>query len=119
MNSTFEIKIVNDIFILLIDQDKGKSITNDAIRIIDVLQKIIPGGIGVRMVYYKDSYGRFDQIKIKDGKFNGFAPCTESQQKTIGEMKGGGDCFLCGEYDDYFINGLCRECSEDHGTLIL
>ena len=119
MNSKFEIKIVNDLFILLVDLDKGKSVTNDVRRVINVLKKVIPGGIGVRKIYYKDSFGRFDQIKVKDGTFSGFAPCSKSQQSKMAEMQGGGDCFVCGEYDDYFINGLCRECSNEHGTLIL
>ncbi len=119
MNSTFEIKSINDLFILLIDLDKGKSVTNDARRVVGVLRKIIPGGIGSRKIYYKDSYGRFDQINVKDGKFCGFSPCTKSQQSKIAELPASGDCLACGEYDEFFINGLCRECDENHGSLIL
>lgn len=116
--ATFEIQAINDLFILLIDQDQGKSVTNAAHRVIDVLEKLVPEGIGHRKVYYKDTMGRIDQLKVKNRRFDGFAPCSESQQRTIIEMKGG-DCLVCGEYEKDLINGFCQECQKEHGTLIL
>lgn len=39
IESTFEIKTINDLFILLIDLDQGRSFTNDAPNVIDYLEK--------------------------------------------------------------------------------
>ena len=87
IESTFEMKTINDLFILLIDLDQGKAVTKDAPNVIEYLANNIQGGIGSRKMYYQDTTGRIDQLKVKDGRFDGFAPCSESQQKTILEME--------------------------------
>lgn len=51
IKSTFEIKIINDLFILLIDLDQGKAVTNDAPNVIKYLANNIQGGIAVRCIY--------------------------------------------------------------------
>jgi hypothetical protein len=81
MESIFEIALVNDIYIILVDQDIGRSVTNDARNVVHCLQDRIPGGIGKRTVVYRDTTGRFDKILVDAGAFAGFAPCTDSQQK--------------------------------------
>lgn len=87
MEFNFKILLVNDIFILLADQGQGgRSVTNDAPQVIKHLDENIPGGIGSRKVYYRDTSGRFDQLRVEDGRFVGLAPCTESQQVKIQEM---------------------------------
>ena len=78
----FEIVAVNDLHIFLVDLDQGRSVTNDAPRVIKELQQRVSGGIGRRSVYYRDSMGRFDELLVnEEGGFSGFAPCTEGQQK--------------------------------------
>ncbi len=110
MNSSFKLISINDFFIFLMDQDKGKSVTNDAQNVIWRINQAIPEGIGNRIVYYQDTDGRIDQLKIKDGVFDGFAPCSESQQTKILEMPTGGNCFICDKYDEKFNNGICSKC---------
>ena len=85
--SHFEIVTYNDIFILLVDLDEGRSVTNDADRVIRILQSQIPGGIGKRLVIYRDTTGRFDRMQIdSDGDFLGFALCRESEQEYFAEL---------------------------------
>ncbi|MEM6844645.1 MAG: hypothetical protein AAF632_20680 [Bacteroidota bacterium] len=69
-----------DHFVLIEDQDKGASVTNDAKRVVAELHNTIEGGITYRRVYYRDTEGRFDELKHQNGQFTGYAPCTESQQ---------------------------------------
>ncbi len=45
IESTFGIKTINDLFILLIDLDQGRSVTNDAPNVIKYLEKNVQGGI--------------------------------------------------------------------------
>lgn len=81
-HATFEIRRISDTFIVLIDRDNGsRSVTNDAPWVIDQIQAVVPGGIGKRRVYYRDSSGRYDEMVLNDkGRFKRFAPCTEDQQ---------------------------------------
>ena len=83
MRSSFDIIIVNDLAIILIDLNKGKSVSSDAPNVVNDLQKKIPGGVGFRRIYYRDSTGRYDQFIVKNEKFIDFAPCTNSQQKYL------------------------------------
>lgn len=58
---------------LLVDRgpwDKHKTITNGAEEVVAELLPILKG----RALWYIDSYGDLTEIKIKDGKFNGFKP---------------------------------------------
>lgn len=81
LKCSFDIVFAYDLKILLIDLDRGKSITNDAYNIIKELDKnILPGGIKNRRVYYRDTMGRYDRILTHHGIFTGFAPCTDNQQ---------------------------------------
>lgn len=86
VDSSFEVAIVNDISIVLIDLDKGKSVTNNAYNVVKLLNKDIPGGIKNRRVYYRDSMGRYDQILTYHGIFVGFAPCTDQQQEHLSRL---------------------------------
>ena len=82
----YQIKLITDTIILIIDNDKGRSVTNDADRVIDELEKQVTGGIGNRSVYYRDTMGRFDELATKDGKFDRFKPCTANQQDFLSKM---------------------------------
>ncbi len=57
MRAQFTISIINDLFVLLNDSDKGRSVTNDAAGVIQDLERAVPGGIGFRRVYYNDTPG--------------------------------------------------------------
>ena len=78
--SSFDIVFIDDLLILLVDLNIGKSVTNDAYNVVKLLDKDIPGGIKNRRVYYRDTGNRYDQILTYHGIFVGFAPCTSSQQ---------------------------------------
>ncbi|MCP3931818.1 MAG: hypothetical protein GY705_22310 [Bacteroidetes bacterium] len=80
---SFTIATINDLFIILIDDDKGCSLTSDAHNVIRDLQAKLPNSIGGRKVYYKDTDGRFHRLVVKNGVFAGFAPCSPGQQKTF------------------------------------
>jgi hypothetical protein len=93
----FEIVAVNDLSIVLIDLDRGRSVTNDATRVIEELQRRVAGGIGRRSVYYRDTMGRFDRLLVgDDGQFDGFAPCSEGQQQMLRQWLREGD--RCGRF---------------------
>ena len=86
-DSNFDIVFIDDISIILIGLDTGKSITNNAYNIIKTLDStILPDGIKTRRVYYRDTMGRFDQIKTFKGIFTGFAPCTLAQQEFLKKL---------------------------------
>lgn len=80
----YELVMLTDMFILILDQDGARSVTNDAARVVrDIDQKL--GGIGKRSLFYRDSAGHFDQLLVKNGHFDGFAPCSEHQQQAFSE----------------------------------
>lgn len=82
----YQIAAVNDLFILIIDLDNGKTVTNSAEEVIEDLNRSIYGGIGHRQVYYRDTMGRFDQLQTDHGRFTGFAPGTPEQQDKFKNM---------------------------------
>lgn len=88
VRATFEVVLQTDTHLLLIDLDHGASITNDADAVITWLDANLEGGIGKRKVYYRDSDGRFDELKVNAGAFAGFAPCSEGQQFALAKMLG-------------------------------
>jgi hypothetical protein len=97
--SSFEIVVTNDTMIVLTDIGIGKSVTNDADNVIDCLQKIIPGGIGSRAVYYRDSCLRYDRLRVEDGVFAGFQHCTSHQQGYFSKLANSA-CSLWTVYGD-------------------
>ena len=40
----------------------------------DVVLAMVANGLGDRQLFYVDSEGQQDELKVKDGKFAGFAP---------------------------------------------
>src|SRR5690554_3119203 len=80
-HSTFDIALCTDTTVVLLDRDMGRSITNDADLVIPWLNEHLAGGLGKRRVFYRDtSQTRFDELKVENGCFAGFVPCSESQQ---------------------------------------
>lgn len=83
MNSEYEIVVCTDTTIVIVDLDVGKSVTNDAPNVIRRLDDSLPGGIGKRKVFYRDSDKRYDEMVVSGGRFVRFAPCTEGQQQSL------------------------------------
>ncbi len=84
MRSTIKIGLITDLFIILIDMDQGKSITNNAYEVVGHVNRTVP--IGPRRVYYRDTMGWFDELKVKNGRFVGFSPCSDAQQSKFSEL---------------------------------
>jgi hypothetical protein len=80
MEARFDVLLETDMFIMIVDRDDGgRSVTNDVCNVVQRLSSLL-GGIGKRRVYYRDSQGRFDEIKVSDESFSGFGACSENQQ---------------------------------------
>ncbi|ETS32002.1 hypothetical protein PTE_01758 [Photorhabdus khanii NC19] len=88
VRASFEVALQTDTHLVLIDLDQEASVTNDAEAVIAWLAANLGGGIGKRKVYYRDTDGRFDEIKVNAGAFAGFAPCSEGQQTALAKMLG-------------------------------
>ncbi|GHB14634.1 hypothetical protein GCM10007159_41280 [Modicisalibacter luteus] len=70
-------------FIVIADLDGGgRSVTNDADNVVRRVSHIL-GGIGRRRLYYRDSYGRYDELRVVNEQFSRFAACSEKQQHAI------------------------------------
>ncbi len=82
----FEVVSDNDTFVLIIDLDQGKTITNDAHAVIEKLSSMSKHGLGNRKVYYRDTCGRFDELEHSDSRFTRILPCKESQQQFLREL---------------------------------
>jgi hypothetical protein len=61
---------VHGAFVLVIDQDSGPSVTNDAENVIEDLSRA--GVLDGRRVLYRDTDGRWDELLVRDGAFVGF-----------------------------------------------
>lgn len=69
--------------LVIVDLDGLKSITNDAEAVVNYLNAVAPNGLGERRIFYRDTQGRFDEIKTKNGAFDGFAPCSPAQSEEL------------------------------------
>ena len=79
MKASFSILQRDDTQVVLVDNDQGRSITNDAERVISIVDEMLDG-LGQRRVYYRDTQGRFDELLHNNGRFMGFCPCSGNQQ---------------------------------------
>ena len=78
-SAMFRVVYSDDFMIVLVDLDQGKSVTNDAVNVISRLSVQVP--IAGRRVYYRDTDGRYDELRVcHDKYFMGFAPCSDNQQ---------------------------------------
>ncbi|HBT4579641.1 TPA: hypothetical protein MB314_005602 [Klebsiella pneumoniae] len=82
VRAAFEVVLQTDTHLVLIDLDQGASVTNDADAVIAWLAANLEGGIGKRKVYYRDTDGRFDELKVNAG----VASCSEGRQTALAEM---------------------------------
>lgn len=83
----YTVRVNNDLMLLITDDEAAglPSITNSAAQVLADLEART-GGVGARRVYYRDSIGRFDEIRHKRGVFEKFAPCSPSQQEAFRDL---------------------------------
>lgn len=78
----YKIAVVTDTFVLIIDQDGPRSVTNDAQRAINRFAADL-GGLGKRRIFYRDSGGWFTGLHVEAGEFKGFSLCTDHQEEVF------------------------------------
>lgn len=83
LRSTFT-REVTDGFVLLVDQDRGMSVTNDAENVIADLAA--EGLLQGRAVLYRDTDGRWDELGHDGARFTGFRPLGASSRDQAIEM---------------------------------
>jgi hypothetical protein len=66
--ASFTIHAVTFDKVFIIDLDIGKSITNDAEAVVEIVNKAFPN----RRIIYKDSCGQWDELVHAKGSFVGF-----------------------------------------------
>lgn len=83
----YTILLENDLMVILADDlvENLPSLTNSAEAVIHDLASRV-GDLRARRVFYRDSVGRFDEIRHTRGRFADFAACTPSQQDSFREM---------------------------------
>lgn len=79
----FEVVSDNDTFLLIVDLDQGKTVTNDASAVIQSLDRMTRDGLRNRRVYYRDTCGRFDELEHSQDRFTRILPCKDSQQRFL------------------------------------
>jgi hypothetical protein len=81
ITSSFTVLSETDTFILIRDKNDSDhaSVTNAANYTVEWLAQRFE--IANRRIVYQDTMGRFDELSHKRGKFDGFKPLTESQQR--------------------------------------
>lgn len=73
LRANFTIVEVTDAFVALVDDDTGASVTNDATAVVAYL--LSEYGTERRLIY-RDSMGRWDELRHDGKRFVGFAPLT-------------------------------------------
>lgn len=83
----YTIMAVNDLMVIIEDDlvEDLPSLTNSAESVLKDLDAKIEG-LGSRRVFYRDSVGRFDEIRHARGSFIDFVACSPSQQDSFVEM---------------------------------
>lgn len=83
----YTILLENDLMVILADDlvESLPSLTNSAEAVIHDLATRV-GDLKARRVFYRDSVGRFDEIRHTRGRFADFAACTPSQQDSFRDM---------------------------------
>ena len=83
---TFSIPVINDEFVVLVDHDKGASVTNDADNVIRWLGENLDNGLGERKVYYRDTTGSYDELEHEKGVFVSFSPCPTHVKEALATL---------------------------------
>ena len=77
MDRNFTIAVENNLAIVLVYFDQGRTVTSDADKVIEDLKGMVAGDRGQRRVYYRDTVGRFDELLVSNGQLSGFSPCPQ------------------------------------------
>ncbi|PZQ86898.1 MAG: hypothetical protein DI542_13045 [Acinetobacter johnsonii] len=75
----FDIVYQDETMLILLDLDRGATITNSAEQVVRLVDGLVDG-IGKRRLIYRDTAGRYDEILVDSGVFRGFKACSISQQ---------------------------------------
>lgn len=78
--------LITDTFVLIEDLNTGRSVTNDAHNVVISVDREITGGLAQRHLYYRDSTGRYDELRHLDGRFVSFGPCSTQQQQFLSKF---------------------------------
>lgn len=81
--AAFAIADTSENDIVIVDLDGPVSVTNNAEAVVAFLHRILPGGLNEKQLFYRDTQGRFDELKVKNGAFDGFAPCSPAQNEEL------------------------------------
>lgn len=68
--STYVIVAVSSEKVFIVDEDIGRSVTNDAEKVVMELY----AEFGNKRIIYRDTMGRWDELQHDHGYFTGFAP---------------------------------------------
>jgi len=86
--ATYDFLAITDTLVLIADQDLvgRRSVTNDADVVVKDVDRRL-GGLGRRRLFYRDSIGRYDELKHDGrGNFKGFAAGSPEQQKFFARL---------------------------------
>ncbi len=76
--------------IKVVDLDRGGTITNWAERIVGEL-RLLYGDLQHRIIVYRDTAGVWDEIRLNDGKYAGFAPIrTTTFEEAVQKLRAAG-----------------------------
>ena len=79
----FEIVLVVGAVIYIADLDRGgRSVTNDADAVVEELVV----AFSAKRIVYRDTTGRWDELRHENGCFVGFAPWVGSTPETAGPL---------------------------------
>lgn len=70
MRSRFKVELDGDDVVVLIDQDRGRSITNDAEMVVREIAEVLD--LTARRIVYRDTMGKWDGIAVEGGRFAHF-----------------------------------------------
>ncbi|MFC1337532.1 MAG: hypothetical protein G8D89_17900 [gamma proteobacterium symbiont of Clathrolucina costata] len=91
-SAQYALRKITDNFVLIIDLDIGRTVTNDAESVVKMLNLELPGGLGKKKVYYRDTCGRFDELKHQNGNFTSISACSDAQQDFFAQLIQEGEC---------------------------
>ena len=86
MEKHYEINRITESFVMIIELDKGRTVISDPVPVIAELHSEIEGGLGNRVIFYRDITGHFDKLDHKNGHFMGFVPCPKQDQLPLSAL---------------------------------
>lgn len=83
--ASFDFEITDDKIILLVDQDNGRSVTNDIVNVLaEIIQTEEKASLAGYRVAYRDTTQRWDGVQLDAaGRFQGFYPIGAVDQAAV------------------------------------